>query len=337
MYLGSVRFFKHVILVIIIIAILIPVLFCVRLAMINSENSVQIENLESAVSSLKAAAVLTAPPAAEQEPPETTTTPVPAKPPGAGVTSAHTTTPEPVTESTPPEPETQPLQTYANLFPDMYPDNYGAVMPEYIDDTGYVYLTFDDGPSAYTGDILAYMDKYGIKATFFVVPQDTQTCAAMLKRIAESGHSLGVHTFSHVYKDIYASPEAYFEDFNRAFSLIYQQTGVKPFLFRFPGGSVNDYNADVRDVIVREMTRRGFVYFDWNVDSRDAYDAGWTEMYNTVLGEVAQSKRSVVLFHDRPGGANTVLVLEDIIQALKNNAAGYTFDRITEWVRPMQF
>jgi peptidoglycan/xylan/chitin deacetylase (PgdA/CDA1 family) len=153
----------------------------------------------------------------------------------------------------------------------------------------------------------------------------------------DNGHEIGVHCMSHVYSEIYMSVEAYLNDFNQAWNLVYEQTGYKPYLFRFPGGSINDYNANVRAGIIAEMTRRGFVYFDWNVDSRDALDANWTEMYNTVLNEVAGVPRAVILFHDRPGGYNTVTVIEDIIKALMADPEGYTFSIITRETRPMQF
>ncbi|MDR2531396.1 MAG: polysaccharide deacetylase [Oscillospiraceae bacterium] len=241
--------------------------------------------------------------------------------------------PEPNTE---PEPDLDKEQNpYAELFPHLYVNFQPPTV--YMNDADYIYLTFDDGPSRYTVDILRYLDKHDIKATFFVIPDDTENGRNFLNTMLNSGHEIGVHTMTHIYEQIYASVEAFLDDFNRAFNLIYEQTGYRPYLYRFPGGSKNDYNEAVRDDIIAEMARRGFVYYDWNVDSRDAMDANWTQMYNSVLNDIANQPRSVVLFHDRPGGYNTVTVIEDIIKALLASPRGYTFSAITPETRPIQF
>lgn len=238
------------------------------------------------------------------------------------------------TTTTTPEPE-EDLGPYAELFPHLYAEE----KPEtsYRDDSGYIYLTFDDGPSKYTHDVLYILKLHDVKATFFVMPDDTQNSRDYLNQMLAEGHEIGIHTMTHVYSEIYASVEAYLDDFNQAWNMVYEQTGYKPYLYRFPGGSLNDYNAAVRDGVIEEMGRRGFVYFDWNVDSKDALDASWTEMYNSVLEDVSMVNRAVVLFHDRPGGQNTVYVLEDIIKALLGDSRGYVFDKITRDTRPMQF
>lgn len=131
-----------------------------------------------------------------------------------------------------------------------------------------VYLTFDDGPSARTDEILEILDKYGVKATFFVVGANEEGDLERMQKIVAAGHTLAIHSYSHDYKKIYASVEAYLEDFNQMFCQIYEATGVKPQIFRFPGGSVNSYNVGIHQQLIAEMTRRGFVYFDWNVRQR---------------------------------------------------------------------
>lgn len=236
-------------------------------------------------------------------------------------------------DSTPePSPETSP---YAELYPNMVVD-----APEnFVRENNTVYLTFDDGPSSNTANILYYLKKNNIKATFFVVPQKNETCYERMKAIVDAGHSIGVHSASHVYEDIYSSVEAYLKDFYEAREMIYEATGVYTEIFRFPGGSKNDYNGNVRDAIIEEMTRRGFRYYDWSVDSLDADGADWTTMYNHVLTEVDNNSkkkfRSFVLMHDAANRNNTVLVLEDIIKVLVNR--GYKFDKINNDTTPVQF
>lgn len=254
----------------------------------------------------------------------------------ADITEEDTLTVEPVasTEQTEPtEQAPQPESRYAEIYPDM------AVTPpaedEYVRDIGTVYLTFDDGPSENTYSILSYLEQYDIKATFFVVPTRTDGCYEKLRAIAQAGHAIGVHSASHEYKEIYSSVEAYLEDFHEAWDIIYDATGIKTELFRFPGGSVNDFNAETRDHIIQEMTRRGFRYFDWNVDSNDAGGANWTEMYNSIPDDIAGNYRSVLLMHDSASTPNTVLVLGDVLQVLVNE--GYKFDKINNETLPVQF
>lgn len=227
----------------------------------------------------------------------------------------------------------QPVSQYADMYPDMMVD--APAESDYVRELGTVYLTFDDGPSDNTYSILSYLEQYNIKATFFVVPNRSESCYAKLRAIANAGHSIGVHSASHVYTDIYASVEAYLEDFHEAWDIIYDATGIKTQIFRFPGGSVNDFNTDTRDKIIQEMTRRGFRYYDWNVESGDVDGATWTDMYNSIPSDIANCYRSIVLMHDSNSTPNTVLVLGDVLHVLVSD--GYKFDKINNDTRPVQF
>ena len=231
--------------------------------------------------------------------------------------------------------DTEVRPAYEKLYPELYAEGVSDIV--YNMDMDYVYLTFDDGPSKYTDNILYYLDAYDIKATFFVVPDGSESSSRSLKKIADAGHTIGIHTATHDYNKIYESVESYLEDFKTAYDRVYEATGIKCRLFRFPGGSINDYNTEIREELIAEMTRRGFIYFDWNVDSSDALGATWTEMYNTVLSETANTNRAVILMHDYNGGWNTILVLEDIIKALISDPRGYKLDKLTENVKPVQF
>lgn len=222
---------------------------------------------------------------------------------------------------------------YSRLYGELYAEH--SAVTEYDDDENCIYLTFDDGPSPYTEDLLAVLDKYGIKATFFLSPEDTEYDFRMMKLITEKGHTVGIHTSSHVFYEIYSSVESYLEDFAQAYELVYRATGQKCRFFRFPGGSVNSYNYLIQDELIDEMSRRGFTYFDWNVDSRDASGAALEQIQNNVLRQTENVSPAVILMHD--GIENTSLILEDIIKALAADARGYDFRVITDRVRPLQF
>jgi len=320
LYLGSVRFFKHLIVTLIFIIIFGLAVAVSILAAGNNEKKAEIEHLGQIIEALSVNNNII-----------DTGDDSEAAPEGEQELSSPLPEPEPAL----PEPEVEKKSLYADLLPHLYSDFIPPA--SYMDDSNYIYLTFDDGPSRYTNDIMRYLQIHDIPATFFVMPDDTEAGKNFLNNMLERGHEIGIHCFDHDYDVVYASVEDYLNDFNTAWNLVYEQTGYKPYLFRFPGGSINDFNRHVRADIIAEMTRRGFVYFDWNVDSRDALDANWTEMYNTVLNEVANVPRAVVLFHDRPGGYNTVTVIEDIIKALIADPADYIFSVITPETRPMQF
>ena len=186
-----------------------------------------------------------------------------------------------------------------------------------------VYLTFDDGPSAYTSELLDVLDAYGAKATFFVVGSGSGN---MMRQIVKRGHSIGIHTVSHDYGQIYSSPEAYFDDLMKMQSIIYDHTGVKTTLMRFPGGSSNLVSRKSCEGIMTFLTKAvqdaGFQYFDWNVYSGDAGETKRTEkVVENVIGGIQEHRVSIVLQHDIH--KYSVDAVEDILRWGKRN--GYKF------------
>lgn len=189
-----------------------------------------------------------------------------------------------------------------------------------------VYLTFDDGPGRYTEELLDILKKYNVKATFFVTNQ-FKTYVPLIKREHDEGHSIAVHTLTHKWS-VYDSVETYIKDFNDMNNIVEQYTGSKTNLFRFPGGSSNTisrgHSKGVVSAIANEMTKRGYVYFDWNVDSNDAAGANSSQIYSNVTTGISKRHESVVLMHDIK--RSTIDVIEDIIVYGLNN--GYTFDTL---------
>lgn len=222
-----------------------------------------------------------------------------------------------------------------NQYADLYPDMYVTAPASYNYEEGTIYFTFDDGPSKYTYSMLEYMRKYNAKGTWFVVPSRTDTCYAALQAIANDGHAIGVHSATHEYETIYASVEAFLKDFHEAWDIVRDATGQTPEIFRFPGGSKNDFNEETRDAIIKEMTRRGFRFYDWNVESGDVNGATWNEMYNSIPLDCHALKRPIILMHDSAGTPNAVYVLEDVLRVLAGE--GYKFDSIHNDTEPVQF
>lgn len=166
-----------------------------------------------------------------------------------------------------------------------------------------IYLTFDDGPGPHTRRLLDVLDRWNVKATFFVTGfGDTE----LMKQIVERGHSIGIHTVTHDYETIYSSPEAYFDDLYRMQEIIYAATGVRTTLMRFPGGSSNEVSCALSPGIMTTLTQAvqdaGFQYFDWNVDSDDAGRARDAKtVFENVTEGLAQTRAAMVLQHDIHG------------------------------------
>ena len=189
--------------------------------------------------------------------------------------------------------------------------------------TKVIYLTFDDGPGKHTARLLDILDKYGVKATFFVVGTGK---TSMYSDIVNRGHAIGIHCYSHKYSEVYASDEAYLKDLETMHQLILDKTGVDTRLLRFPGGSSNTASRKYCKGLMTRMTKKveemGYRYFDWNVDSKDAGGAKTaSKVFQNVVNGCSKRNVSVVLQHDTHG--YSVDAVEKIIQwGLEN---GYTF------------
>lgn len=162
-----------------------------------------------------------------------------------------------------------------------------------------IYLTFDDGPGRYTRQLLDVLKKYDVKATFFVVKTKYLD---LLKDIAAEGHSIGIHSVSHDYEEIYSSEEAYFKDLYEMRDIIESYTGICTTLVRFPGGSsntVSKFNRGIMSRLTEQLGQMGFQYFDWNVNSGDAGDTTETEkVVEFVIAGVGEYDVAIVLQHD---------------------------------------
>lgn len=185
-----------------------------------------------------------------------------------------------------------------------------------------VYLTFDDGPSSNTDDILDILADYGVKATFFVVGKEGEWADEMYMRIVDEGHTIGLHSYSHVYEDIYASKDAYAADLLKLQDYIYALTGVKSSYVRFPGGSSNRVSRTDMQELLKYLDEEGMTYYDWNISSKDAEgQLSATQIVDNALADIEKSDTIIILFHDAASKHSTVealpLLIEEI-QAMEN-------------------
>lgn len=190
-----------------------------------------------------------------------------------------------------------------------------------------IYLTFDDGPSRHTDRLLDVLNKYSVKATFFVVNNGYYST---LTRAAKEGHTVAIHTATHRFNEVYASEKSYFADLKKMQQIIKKYTGKTSMLLRFPGGSSNTisvlYNKGIMTRLVKAVEDKGYHYFDWNVDSCDAGGARTAdEVFRNVVRGVSGCQNAVVLQHDTHK-FSVDAVERIIVWGLMN---GYTFQPIT--------
>ncbi len=181
-----------------------------------------------------------------------------------------------------------------------------------------VYLTFDDGPSAYTEQILNILDEYGVKATFFVTGEEADTNPERYRAIVDRGHTIGVHSYSHVYSDIYKSREDFIRDFQKLRDYIEKTTGIAPTIYRFPGGSSNTVSRVDMGELCEYLTEQGITYYDWNVSSGDATNPALSRdrIVSNCINNVGKFDSAVILFHDSGAKRSTVEALPLVIEKI---------------------
>lgn len=200
-----------------------------------------------------------------------------------------------------------------------------------------VYLTFDDGPNKYTDELLDILKEKNVKATFFVVYNPDENTWHDYKRIIDEGHTLGMHSYTHIYDEIYASKEAFMSDVSKLHTFLYEQTGIDCQYYRFPGGSSNTVSDVDIQVLISYLNNNGITYFDWNALSGDALTNSMSpeELNETILQYVRTNEGdSIVLMHDLSTNHATVDSIADLVDTLR--AEGYELCPIDETTVPIQ-
>ncbi len=207
---------------------------------------------------------------------------------------------------------------------------------ELNNDSKKVYLTFDDGPSSYSDELLDTLKKYNVKATFFVIGKTDEHSLEIYKRIVDEGHTLAMHSYTHKYDIIYKSLKNFKEDFEKISDLLYETTGVRPKYYRFPGGSSNTVSNVSIDKCIKFLNEEEITYFDWNAINGDATGKNYTakQMVSNVMQNVRQNNNSVVLMHDTVSRDTTVKSLPSLIKTLEKE--GYILLPINDYTKPVQ-
>ena len=193
------------------------------------------------------------------------------------------------------------------------------------------YLSFDDGPSEITPDILDTLKKKNAKATFFLVGNEiTAEREASVKRELEEGHSIGIHTFSHKKNELYCDETFFFQDFDQCRDRIREVTGITPTLHRFPWGSNNNYVCPIVDNLIQKLAAQNVKSFDWNVSGEDSLGTNVPKavIYRNVAKDLERYDQPIILLHDSNTMKNTSAVLGEIIDLIVEK--GYSFGTLDE-------
>ncbi len=232
-------------------------------------------------------------------------------------------------------------QTSTEEVPDytrMYPNLYTVYSnPEEREENHKVaYLTFDDGPSENTFKVLDILEEKDIKATFFIVGSAIKkNNEDSLVRMLHEGHTIGIHTYSHMCNEIYCSVERFLYDFNTVYQQIYDITGERVNIYRFPWGSKNIFSRKIKGALMEEMDRRGFTCYDWSVDANDS--VGKPSSYSilrNIRRDIKNQDQPIILMHDSSINDLSVKILPDVIKLLEE--LGYEFDTLDNR-EPYQF
>lgn len=201
----------------------------------------------------------------------------------------------------------------------------------YNSDRKIAYLTFDDGPSKNTKEILDILKENNIKATFFVLGSQVEYFPETTNRIYDEGHYIANHGYSHQYSSIYQSPEQVVNEYNQCNKIVANTIGVPEYnshVFRFPGGSIGGKYAKIKNQALQLLEQNNILYLDWNSLTGDSEKVNPTEEYlmNNLQQTTNEKNSVVILMHDSQAKKITVDFLPKVIEFLRQQ--GYEFDNL---------
>ena len=215
------------------------------------------------------------------------------------------------------------------MLPQLTDEGKANLANIYHSETKRVFLTFDDGPSqTVTPKVLDTPKSEKIKATFFLLGSRVELEPDIVKREYEEGHYLASHGYSHVYSQIYASPQSVLDEYNKCISAIRNAIGqpeYNPHLFRYPGGYWGGKYASVKKEALQLLEQNDILHIDWNALTSDAAGAKTTEEFISELDKTVPKHNSVVvLMHDAGNKTATANALPTIIKYFRDQ--GFEFE-----------
>ena len=193
-----------------------------------------------------------------------------------------------------------------------------SVSPE---DGKYVAITFDEGPSSYTSQIVDILKEKGVKATFFLSGDAVEANAAAAKTLADAGMELGSNSYSDTDLSKMSGDELR-QQIQRGFDAIKSATGEDVHLLRAPYATFSLENwAETMDMLSAVVS--------WNVDSGDWLLPGANQIVEDVCGSV-RSGNIILLTDNAATGEQTVEALPALIDRLQDE--GYTLVTLSDLI-----
>lgn len=189
-----------------------------------------------------------------------------------------------------------------------------------------VYITFDDGPTIITNDLLDTLNQCKVKATFFVVGKEICGREDLLERIYKEGHSIGLHTFSHNFEKIYKSDDAFIKEMLDAQKKVKEVTGLNTNLIRFPGGSAKHLNSEM----LKKLHKNNLKVYDWNASIEDGVNPHLSveELVKNSKKYKHRNDKIIILMHCNSNNTNTIKALPEIVNYYRS--LGYEIKPITD-------
>ena len=189
-----------------------------------------------------------------------------------------------------------------------------------------IYLTFDDGPSIITGKVLDILKENDVKATFFIIGNQINGFENVIKRIHDDGHSIGLHTYTHKFKRIYSSRDAFIKEMLDCRNEINKLTGISPNIIRFPGGS----RKRLTNTYLTKLHSYNFKIYDWNMVTSDGINSNTSpnRLYRDATEGNEKLSPIILLLHCDYMHKNSCKALPNIIKYYKEK--GYEFKIISD-------
>lgn len=192
-----------------------------------------------------------------------------------------------------------------------------------------IYLTFDDGPTEYTNDLLDLLKMHNVKATFFMLGPEMRRYPDIVKRILDEGHAVGLHGISHEKNIFYNGTEGPVNEMNEANDILEEISGQRTALARPPYGS-SPYLTKKQEACLENAH---YIVWDWNIDSRDWSYRNAQRTFTHTVHDVRELNKQpkVILLHDIKGVVDTMKLFIDWME--ENH---YTSEAITNDLSPVK-
>ncbi|MDY6634814.1 polysaccharide deacetylase family protein, partial [Clostridioides difficile] len=200
------------------------------------------------------------------------------------------------------------------------------------------YITIDDGPSKFTDQMIKTLNKYNVKATFFMIDGNMKEYPQQVKNIIKNGNTAGFHSVSHDIHKLYVTSTSAKEEFDTNDQTFYKITGKHSKVIRIPYGS-KPYTPQAS---YQALVDAGYKIWDWDLDTED-WRSNSSQIVQNVKNHIKNRKgedkdQLVVLMHEKKQSAEA---LDSVLKFLSDE--GYEFAPVDQnqipknyWLRNLE-